>query len=154
MRPAEGLQEHAEIAPMTLVLIAIGQRAERRSRSRPHGVGGARRQISMSTLAGCIAMNISNSTSNVSNTSSAASIKKVTNQPIEKQVPTDAPKQLPITDRVEISGMSGMLQSLKAGNDFRADKVADIKAQIEAGTYESDEKLDVAADRLLDDLLK
>jgi anti-sigma28 factor (negative regulator of flagellin synthesis) len=99
-------------------------------------------------------MNISNSTNGVSNTSSAASIKKITAQPIEKQVPADAPKQLPLTDRVELSGMSGLLKSLKAGHDFRADKVADIKAQIEAGTYESEEKLDVAADRLLDDLLK
>ena len=99
-------------------------------------------------------MNISNATSGVSNTSSAASIKKVTSQPIEKQVSADAPKQLPITDRVELSGMSGMLKSLKAGNDFRADKVASVKAQIEAGTYESDEKLDIAADKLLDDLLK
>ena len=99
-------------------------------------------------------MNISNSTNGVSNTSSAASIKKVTSQPIEKQVPADAPKQLPLTDRVELSGMSGILKSLKSGADFRADKVAEIKAQIEAGTYESDEKLDVAADRLLDDLTK
>lgn len=99
-------------------------------------------------------MNISHSTSGVSNAASAASIKKVANQPIEKQVPADAPKQLPITDRVELSGMCGILKSLKAGNDFRADKVADIKAQIEAGTYETDEKLDIAADRLLDDLLK
>lgn len=99
-------------------------------------------------------MNISNSLNGVSNTSSAASIKKITANPIEKQVPADAPKQLPLTDRVELSGMSGLLKSLKAGNDFRADKVADIKAQIEAGTYESDEKLNVAADKLLDDLLK
>src|SRR5687768_1464712 len=102
-------------------------------------------------------MTISNSTSGVSNTSSAqqaAAIKKITSQPVDKQVPADAPKQLPIADRVELSGMSGILKSLKAGNDFRADKVAEIKAQIEAGTYESDEKLDVATDRLLDDLLK
>ena len=99
-------------------------------------------------------MNISNSTSGVSNNSPAASIKKITAQPIEKHVPADAPKQLPLTDRVELSGMSGLLKSLKAGNDFRADKVADIKAQIEAGTYETDEKLDVASDRLLDDLMK
>ena len=99
-------------------------------------------------------MNISNSTSGVSNTSSAASIKKIASQPIDKQVPADAPKQLPITDRVELSGMSSMLKSLKAGKDFRADKVADIKAQIQAGTYETEEKLDIAADRLLDDLMK
>jgi anti-sigma28 factor (negative regulator of flagellin synthesis) len=32
--------------------------------------------------------------------------------------------------------------------------VAAIKAQIEAGTYEDDQKLDIAADRLLDDLMK
>ena len=71
--------------------------------------------VPISSLAGCIAMNISNSTSGVSNTSSAASIKKIAAQPIEKQVPADAPKQLPITDRVELSGMSGLLKSLKAG---------------------------------------
>ena len=34
----------------------------------------------------------------------------------------------------------------------REDKVEAIKAQIKSGTYESDEKLDIAADRLLDDL--
>jgi anti-sigma28 factor (negative regulator of flagellin synthesis) len=39
-------------------------------------------------------------------------------------------------------------------NDMRAEKVAQIKAQIEAGTYDDDQKLDVATDRLLDDLLK
>lgn len=140
------------------MLIAIGQRAETAELLASNGCSGKRTpNVPISSLAGCIAMNISNSTSGVSNTSSAAqaaSIKKITANPIEKQVPADAPKQLPLTDRVELSGMSGLLKSLKAGADFRADKVADIKSQIEAGTYESDEKLDVAADRLLDDLLK
>jgi len=32
---------------------------------------------------------------------------------------------------------------------IRADKVAQIKAQVEDGTYETDEKLAVAIDRLL-----
>jgi negative regulator of flagellin synthesis FlgM len=54
-------------------------------------------------------------------------------------------------DSVELSGVQNFLQALKV-NDVRADKVADVKAQIAAGTYETDEKLDIAADRLLDDL--
>jgi anti-sigma28 factor (negative regulator of flagellin synthesis) len=57
-------------------------------------------------------------------------------------------------DRLELSGVGHLLKTLKAGGDIRADKVADIKAQIEAGTYENDQKLDVATDRLLDDLQK
>jgi anti-sigma28 factor (negative regulator of flagellin synthesis) len=80
-------------------------------------------------------------------------IQKLVNQPIRKQVPVDAPKQLPATDRLELSNMSQMLQKLK-DNDIRTDKVADIKSQIESGTYENDQKLTVAADRLLDELFK
>lgn len=54
-------------------------------------------------------------------------------------------------DSVELTGMQGYLSALRA-NDIRVDKVAEIKAQIEAGNYETDEKLDIAADRLLEDL--
>ncbi len=65
---------------------------------------------------------------------------------------TSATKTSSLSDRLELSGMSGLLQSLKVGGDFRADKVATIKSQIEAGTYEDDAKLDAASDRLLDAL--
>lgn len=99
-------------------------------------------------------MNVNNATNSVSNAAAAKQIQKVVNQPIQKEIAADAPKQLPVADRVELSGMSEMLKSLKAGKDFRADKVADVKSQLEAGTYESDEKLNIAADRLLDDLMK
>lgn len=57
-------------------------------------------------------------------------------------------------DKLELSGVGHLLKTLKAGGDIRADKVADIKAQIAAGTYDDDQKLDAATDRLLDDLLK
>ena len=67
---------------------------------------------------------------------------------------TSATAKPSLSDRIELSGMSGLMASLKAGGDFRADKVANIKAQIEAGTYESDDKFDVASDRLLDELSK
>lgn len=55
------------------------------------------------------------------------------------------------SDSVELSGLSGFMQVLR-NNDIRADKVADIRAQIDAGTYETDDKLTIAADRLLEDL--
>ena len=83
-------------------------------------------------------------------------IQKVTQQPIRKEIPADAPPPQPVArgvDKLELSGVSHLLKTLK-NNDVRLDKVAEIKAQIEAGTYETDEKLDVAADRLLDDLTK
>ena len=87
---------------------------------------------------------------------SNAPINKLTQQPIRKEIPADAPPQQPAArsaDKLELSGVSHLLKTLKT-NDVRLDMVAEIKAQIEAGTYETDEKLDIAADRLLDDLTK
>ena len=97
-------------------------------------------------------MNVTNSTNGVSGSSP---IQKLVQQPIQKEIAADAPAQpTKPADRVEISGMSELLKTLKSGGDVRADKVAAVKAQIEAGTYEDDAKLDAAADKLLDDLLK
>jgi anti-sigma28 factor (negative regulator of flagellin synthesis) len=96
-------------------------------------------------------MNVPNSLNKVSSNSP---VNKLVGKPIQKQVPADAPKQLPVTDRVEISGMSHLLKTLKSGGDVRIDKVEAIKKQLDAGTYEAEDKLDIAADRLLDDLLK
>jgi len=56
-------------------------------------------------------------------------------------------------DKLDLSGTSHLLQSLKS-NNIRADKVASVKSQIENGTYEDDHKLNGALDGLLDDLLK
>ena len=79
-------------------------------------------------------------------------IHQVTSQPIQKQAPTEAPRQR-ASDRVELSGMGNILKALKS-NDIRADKVSAIKAQIEAGTYESEDKIDAAVDKLMEDLSK
>ncbi len=89
----------------------------------------------------------------VNNIGQSAAVQKITTSPIQKSVSTEAPKQIPASDRLELSGASHLLKSLQT-NDIRADKVASIKAQIESGSYEDDHKLDVATDRLLDDLLK
>jgi flagellar biosynthesis anti-sigma factor FlgM len=80
-------------------------------------------------------------------------VQKIASNPIQKSLPADAPTQMGATDKVELSGMSHLLKALK-NNDVRTEKVAEIKAQIEAGTYEDDAKMDAAVDRMLDDLLK
>ncbi|MDB5174999.1 MAG: hypothetical protein JWN51_3772 [Phycisphaerales bacterium] len=90
---------------------------------------------------------------NVNNVGSSSPVQKIVNNPVQKSIPADAPKQLRATDRLELSGASHLLKTLKA-TDVRVDKVAAIKAQIEAGTYEDDKKLDAAASKLLDELSK
>jgi anti-sigma28 factor (negative regulator of flagellin synthesis) len=55
------------------------------------------------------------------------------------------------SDRVELSGLDGIMAKLKT-NDVRHDKVAAIRQQIAEGTYETPEKLDGAIDKLMDDL--
>ncbi len=79
---------------------------------------------------------------------------KVTNNPIQRTIPTDAPQSTPrASDRLELSGLSGLLQTAKQ-NDVRLDKVAELKAAIADGSYENDQKMDIAIDKLLDDLMK
>jgi len=80
-------------------------------------------------------------------------VQRTLNAPVQKSIASDAPKQLPAVDKVEINGIGHLLSALKA-NDVRVDKVADIKAALAAGTYEDDAKLDGAIDKLLDDVLK
>lgn len=55
------------------------------------------------------------------------------------------------TDKVELSNVNALLTKLKT-NDVRTDKVADIKAQIDSGKYETEDKIDTAIDKLMDDL--
>lgn len=91
--------------------------------------------------------------SDISRIGSGSPVHNITNNPVQKQIPSDAPQQLRANDRVELSGMSHLLKTLK-NNDVRMEKVAEIKSEIEAGRYEDEKKLDAAVDRLLDDLLK
>lgn len=89
----------------------------------------------------------------INNVGGNTPVSKVTANPISRQAsPTGADKPS-LADRVELSGVGHLLQALKS-NDIRADKVSQIKAQIEAGTYEDDKKLDAAVDKLLEDLTK
>src|SRR6476661_3017478 len=90
---------------------------------------------------------------NVNNVGPSSPVQKLVQNPVQKQLPTEQSGPTRASDRLELSGASHLLKALKS-NDVRADKVASIKAEIENGTYVDDHKLDVAIDKLLDDLTK
>jgi anti-sigma28 factor (negative regulator of flagellin synthesis) len=78
-------------------------------------------------------------------------IQKIGAKPVQKSIPADA-TPIRAGDRLELSGVSHMLAALKSG-DVRTDKIAQIRQQIQTGTYDADgKKLDAAADKLLDEL--
>jgi negative regulator of flagellin synthesis FlgM len=92
--------------------------------------------------------------SSINNIGNTGPVQRIIASPTQKAAAADAPRSASATDRLELSGASHLLQALKTNSDVRVDKVAEIKAAIASGTYEDDAKMDVAVDRLLDDLLK
>jgi negative regulator of flagellin synthesis FlgM len=56
------------------------------------------------------------------------------------------------TDTVEISQQAIIASKIAELPQIRADLVARVKGEIQAGTYETPEKLDVAIQRLLEEL--
>ncbi|HEX8524752.1 MAG TPA: flagellar biosynthesis anti-sigma factor FlgM [Tepidisphaeraceae bacterium] len=79
-------------------------------------------------------------------------VQKIVTQPVSKQLPAEPAKQLRATDRLEVSGAGHLLKTMKASGDVRVDLVQSVKKQIEAGTYETEAKLNSAVDRLLEEL--
>lgn len=55
-------------------------------------------------------------------------------------------------DEVEISSLGRMLDDASRTPGVREQRLAQIKAAIEAGTYETPEKLQLALDRMLDQI--
>jgi len=55
-------------------------------------------------------------------------------------------------DQLDISSEADFVSQARDLPDVRADRVADIRAQIKSGKYETSEKLDIALDRLLDEI--
>ena len=63
-----------------------------------------------------------------------------------------ASSSLTEVDQLDISPSADLASRALDGSDIRADRVAQIRAEIEAGGYDSDEKLNVALDRLLSEI--
>lgn len=58
----------------------------------------------------------------------------------------------PIQDEVQISDAAQYVEQVRNLPDIRQDRVDQIRAQIAAGTYETDEKMQAALGRLLDEI--
>ena len=56
------------------------------------------------------------------------------------------------SDTVEISNHARLLERIRNQPDVRVDLVERVRQAILDGTYESDDKLDVAVERMLEDL--
>ena len=54
-------------------------------------------------------------------------------------------------DQLDISAEAQMMSTVSNG-EIRADRVADIRAQIASGQYETADKLDAAVSRMFDEL--
>ncbi len=55
-------------------------------------------------------------------------------------------------DQVEISPLGQMLDGISRLPEIRHERVEEIRRQIVSGTYETPEKLELALDRLLDEM--
>lgn len=55
-------------------------------------------------------------------------------------------------DSVSFSRQADLIGRVREMPEIRADRVADLKRQIAAGNYDSDQKLDAALDRMLDEI--
>lgn len=55
-------------------------------------------------------------------------------------------------DQVDISPVAEMVSRVGDLPEIRADRVAEIRAQLAAGVYETDAKMDIALGRLLDEI--
>lgn len=64
----------------------------------------------------------------------------------------ERPTGIDTVDQLDISHEADFASQVKEIPDIRADRVAQIKAQIADGSYLSDDKLDLALERLLDEI--
>ena len=66
--------------------------------------------------------------------------------------PAEPNRSGPIQDELEISDVAQLVQQIREMPEVRQDRVNQIRAQIADGTYETDEKLEIALGRLLDEI--
>lgn len=70
------------------------------------------------------------------------------------QPPQAQPNQAtgPIQDELQISDAAQLLDKVNDVPEMRTQRIEQIRAQIANGTYETQEKLDIAVERLLDEI--
>jgi negative regulator of flagellin synthesis FlgM len=66
--------------------------------------------------------------------------------------PSALPEKTSAADSVEISDAARMLDQARDIPEVRQDRIDAIRNEIAAGTYETEEKLNIAIERLLDEI--
>ena len=66
--------------------------------------------------------------------------------------PMTRPEAAQIADEVDSSEAARMAEQVQQMPEMREDRVEAVRQQIAAGTYETSEKLNVAVERLLDEI--
>ena len=69
--------------------------------------------------------------------------------PVQKSAET---KPIATSDELEISATGKMLEHLNQSPEVRAERLAQIKAAIDAGEYETPEKLEIALKKMIADV--
>jgi len=72
--------------------------------------------------------------------------------PRTQRINGDAPAGTRQGDTVELSATAQYLSQLKDLPDVREELVARVRAELDAGTYETSDRIDAAVDALADDL--
>jgi negative regulator of flagellin synthesis FlgM len=62
------------------------------------------------------------------------------------------PEAAPIADEVNISEGARLVEQVQQLPEMREDRVEAVRLQLAAGTYETDDKLNAAVERLLDEI--
>jgi len=70
-------------------------------------------------------------------------------QPTPPPTPSESTQPSQQTDEVEISSAGRMLDKIQQSGEVRTERLAQIKAAIEAGEYETPEKLEAALNRMM-----
>lgn len=73
-------------------------------------------------------------------------------KPLERAAARERREQAEARDVVEISVAARLAAKLRQMPEVRAELVERVKAEIKKGTYETREKLDMAVDRLMEEL--
>jgi negative regulator of flagellin synthesis FlgM len=66
--------------------------------------------------------------------------------------PMNRPAAPQITDEVDISEAARLVEQVQQMPEMREDRIEAVRRQIAEGTYETHERLDVAVQRLLDEI--
>ena len=74
--------------------------------------------------------------------------------PVTAAQPTKSPIRLDnVTDTVEISLVAKLAAKVDQLPEVRTELIERVKAQIAAGTYETPERIEIAAERLMEELV-